>query len=72
MVLQLVTLTMSQEQLPMENTPPAQPQQASPAQIEAVQVKLPPFRLKDPQLWFAQIEVQSLSPEQSLTMLWLR
>ena len=46
LVLQLVTLTTSQEKLPTENALPAQPQQAQipgPAQIAAVQVKLPPF-----------------------------
>ena len=44
--------------LSTENAPPDQPQQAGPAQITAVQVKLPPFWPKDPQLWFAKIEAQ--------------
>jgi len=44
---------MSQDEVPPIDAP-AQ----APPQIAAVQIKLPPFWPKDPQLWFAQIEAQ--------------
>ena len=32
------------------------------ANIGAVNVKIPPFRSADPQVWFAQVEVQFTTP----------